>query len=201
MLSRKEHSESIYDSKTESGVSWTQPEPRTSLSLIGEVCPRGSVIDVGGGAAVLAGKLLDAGYSVAVLDVSEAALARARKRLEPRAEQVRWIVADVTAQPDLGTFDLWHDRALFHFLTAPADRAAYVSSLRQTIPPGGHAIIATFAPDGPEKCSGLEVRRYDARSLATELGAGCDLLKCVAEIHVTPQGKEQSFQYSLFRRV
>jgi SAM-dependent methyltransferase len=201
MMNRREHWEKLYGSKGDGELSWAQPEPRTSISLIGEVCPAGRVIDVGGGTSILTQRLLDAGYSVAVLDISEAALGRARERLGTQAEQVCWIAADVTAGPDIGTFDVWHDRALFHFLTAPADRAAYVALVARTIPPGGHAIIATFAPDGPQKCSGLEVRKYDGPALAEELGPEFDLLKSVPETHMTPQGVPQSFQYSLLRRV
>jgi SAM-dependent methyltransferase len=200
-MSRKQHWESVYESKRDAEVSWTQAEPRLSLALIREVCPPGRVIDVGGGTSVLAERLLDCGYAVAVLDISPAALARAKLRLGPRAEEIRFIVADVTATPDLGTFDVWHDRAVFHFLTEPADRAAYVALLLRTIPAGGDAVIATFAPDGPEKCSGLPVQRYDSQSLAAELGDGFDLLKGVSETHLTPWGKPQAFAYSVLKRV
>src|SRR6185369_1051901 len=134
------------------------------------------------------------------LDISQAAIDRARQRLGPRASEVGWIVADVTAGPDLGTFHVWHDRAVFHFLTASGDRAAYAALLARTVPVGGHAVIATFAPDGPEKCSGLEVRRYDSPGLAAELGLRFHLLRSVPELHRTPWGAAQSFQYSLFER-
>src|SRR5213595_2173758 len=120
MIRAEDHWNEVYRSKSDAQVSWTQAEPRTSLSLIREVCTKGRIIDVGGGTSVLAHRLLDEGYVVAVLDISEAALARARGRLGPRAETIRWMVADVTAAPDLETFDLWHDRAVFHFLTEPA---------------------------------------------------------------------------------
>jgi len=200
-MSRQAHWESVYESKGDAEVSWTQPEPHLSLSLIRGVCPTGGIIDVGSGTSILADKLLDAGYIVAVLDISAAALARAKVRLGTRAGQVQWIVADVTAKLDLGTFDVWHDRAVFHFLTEPADRAAYVALLLRTIPVGGHVVIATFALDGPEKCSGLPVQRYDSQLLTAELGAGFDLLKSVPESHLTPWGKPQSFQYSVFIRV
>ena len=158
------------------------------------------MIDVGGGSSPLASRLLEAGYAVAVLDVSEAALDRAKARMGAPAIGVEWIVADLTEVGDVGRFDLWHDRAVFHFLTDPADRAKYVALLSRTVPPGGHAVIATFAPDGPEQCSGLPVRRYDARSLTRELGPGFTLLKSVPEAHRTPWGVAQSFQYSVFRR-
>jgi SAM-dependent methyltransferase len=198
---RQQHWESVYASKSDAELSWTQAEPALSLQLIEEVCPpRGSVIDIGGGASPLAARLLDRGYSPAVLDISETALQRARQHLGPRAEQIRWIAADVTAHPELGAFDVWHDRAVFHFLTDAVDRAAYVGLLSRTITAGGHAIIATFALDGPEKCSGLPVCRYDGNTLAKELGRGFELLKTVAERHHTPWGAPQSFQYSVFAR-
>jgi SAM-dependent methyltransferase len=197
----KDHWESVYTSKRDEELSWTQAEPRTSLSLISKVCPSGRVIDIGGGTSLLAERLLDRGYSVAVLDISETAIDRARQRLGARANQIRWIVADVTVAPDLGTFDVWHDRAVFHFLIGPADRAAYTALLVRTVPVGGHAVIATFALDGPEKCSGLEVRRYDGPMLAAELGPRFELLESVPEMHAAPLGKPQSFQHSLFQRV
>jgi len=200
-MTAQEHWESVYASKGDREQSWTQPEPGISLSLIGEVCPAGRVIDAGGGASVLAGELLDLGYSVTVLDISPMALDRARARLGARASQIEWIVTDVTANPDLGSFDVWHDRAVFHFLTGPADRAAYAALLARTVPVGGHAIIATFALDGPERCSGLDTRRYEGQTLAAELGQQFELLKSVPEMHVTPGGERQSFQYSLFRRI
>ncbi|MGH9350706.1 MAG: class I SAM-dependent methyltransferase [Terriglobia bacterium] len=200
-MNRKQHWESIYASKSDGDLSWTQPEPRLSLSLIEEACPRGRIVDVGGGTSSLAAKLLDAGYSAAVLDISEAALSRARMRLGSREGEVSWIAADVTASPDLGTFDVWHDRAVFHFLTGPADRAAYVALMARTVPRGGHVVIATFALDGPEKCSGLDVCRYDGSTLAAALGKEFSLLKSERELHLTPHGKPQSFQYSLFLRV
>jgi SAM-dependent methyltransferase len=161
--------------------------------------PTGAVIDVGGGASPLAGRLLDLGYAAAVLDISAAALDRAKARLGARADQVGWIVADVTEVADVGRFDVWHDRAAFHFLTRPYERERYVGLLSRTVPPGGHAIIATFAPDGPAQCSGLDVVRYDGESLARELGAGFEQLRSVPETHFTPWGKPQSFQYSVFR--
>lgn len=195
------HWETVYTSKGDEELSWTQTEPTTSLSLIAEACSADSVIDVGGGTSPLAERLLDRGYAVTVLDISQAAIDRARRRLGTRASQVDWMVADVTAGPDVGSFDVWHDRAVFHFLTASADRAAYVALLARTVSVGGHAVIATFALDGPEKCSGLEVRRYDGNALAAELGPRFRLVKSVPELHRTPWNAPQSFQYSLFKRV
>lgn len=172
-----------------------------SLSLITEFAPSGSVIDVGGGASPLAGRLLEADHAVAVLDLSRAAIDRARQRLGKEAERIRWIVGDVTTIGSVGKFDVWHDRAAFHFLTARPDREHYIRLLSETIPADGHAIIATFAPDGPSQCSGLDVARYDGQSLLRELGNSFRLLKSVPETHVTPWGKPQSFQYAVFSRV
>jgi len=196
---RREHWESVYASKADAELSWTQADPATSLALIREVSPAGRVIDIGGGTSTLARRLLENGYSVAVLDISEAAIARAREQFGNLAGRVQWIAADVTANPNFGTFDVWHDRAVFHFLTAPADRAAYVKVLTRTVPAGGHAVIATFSLEGPEKCSGLAVRRYSGVTLAAELGKAWSLLKSVPETHLTPWGKPQAFQYSVFK--
>lgn len=200
-MSTKDHWESVYSSREDAELSWMQSDPQLSLSLIAEVCPMGRVIDVGGGTSVLAGKLLDRGYSVTVLDISNAAVKRAQDRLGSKAGRVLWIVADITTGPDLAGFDLWHDRAVFHFLTDSEDRAAYVALMERALGAGRHAVIATFALDGPEKCSGLDVRRYSGQTLGEELGDGFKLLKTVAETHVTPGGKPQSFQYSVFRRI
>jgi SAM-dependent methyltransferase len=200
-MSAKDHWESVYASRTDAELSWTQPDAGLSLSLITEVCPTGRVIDVGGGTSLLVDKLLDQGYSVTVFDISEAAVNRGRERLGSRAGMVDWIVADITAHPGLGGFDIWHDRAVFHFLTDAADRTAYVALLNRTVTLGRHAVIATFALDGPEKCSGLNVRRYSGLTLSAELGPGFELLKSVPETHITPLGKAQSFQYSVFQRI
>jgi hypothetical protein len=198
---RQEHWDSIYQSKCEAEMSWTQSEPLISLKLIGEVCPSGRVIDVGGGMSPLAERLLDLGYQVSVLDISSEALQRSRGQLGPKADGIQWIHADVTRAPSLGTFDLWHDRAVFHFLTSADDRAAYRSLLLKSLPVGGHAVIASFALDGPEKCSGLAVQRYDGPLLAAELGSEFALLKTEPEVHMTPWGKPQSFQFSLFKHI
>ena len=176
-MSSQDHWQKIYESKQDAQLSWTQPEPRLSMDLIRSVCPAGRVIDVGGGASVLAGRLVTAGHSVAVLDISSAALARARETLASRATDVRWIVEDVTSPIALESYDVWHDRAVFHFLTEAADRAAYIALLSRTIATGGHAIIATFSLHGPEKCSGLPIRRYDSDMLAAEVGSGFRLLR------------------------
>jgi SAM-dependent methyltransferase len=205
-MTTREHWDSVYASKGDGELSWTEAEPHASIALLAETGPvTGTrVIDVGGGTSLLAERLLDAGCAVTVLDVSAAALARARQRMGgTRRDAVRWVVADVTtaAPTDLdGPFDLWHDRAVFHFLTDPADRTHYIDLLSHTLPAGAHALIATFSPDGPKQCSGLPVQRYDATSLAAEVGSGFELLKSVSETHLTPWAKPQAFQYALFRR-
>jgi trans-aconitate methyltransferase len=193
--------DTTYSTKTDDQVSWTQTDPTTSLSLIAEVAERGRVIDVGGGTSVLSQRLMDRGYTVAVLDISSEAVNRAKVRLGPQADFIQWIVGDVTKIEAIGTFDVWHDRALFHFLTNAQDRKRYVELLWQSVPIGGYAVIAAFAPDGPAQCSGLDVERYDSRSLQIELGAGLELVKAVQESHKTPWGAPQSFQYSVFKRV
>jgi trans-aconitate methyltransferase len=160
-----------------------------------------AIIDIGGGASHLVDALLKDGYrSLAVLDLSASALEAARKRIGPAAAQVGWIVADVTRWKPARPFDVWHDRAAFHFLTEPDDRAAYLDCLRSGLRVGGQAIIATFALDGPEKCSGLPVHRYDSASLAETLGPSFELIETRAEAHKTPWNSFQSFQFSRFRR-
>lgn len=200
---RKAHWEAIYSTKAETGVSWYQDEPRLSLELIESVAPAqgGRILDVGGGASVLVDRLLDLPFGeIAILDISEAALSKARSRLGGRAGRVRWVVADVTASPALGTFDVWHDRAVFHFLTEPADRRRYTELARETVTIGGHLIIATFADDGQTRCSGLDVCRYNAHSLASELGGGFSLVSEAKESHTTPWGSSQPFFYGVFVR-
>ena len=202
-MSRKAHWEAVYTQKAPETVSWYQPRASVSLRLIelAGVGPGDRIIDVGGGASVLVENLLEAGHrELTVLDLSGAALARTRSRLGGRAAAVTWLEADVTATnlPAAG-YDLWHDRAVFHFLVEPGDREAYLRTLRQALRPGGHVIIATFAEDGPERCSGLPVRRYGPQQLQAELGEDFELLASQREEHVTPGGAVQRFQYSLFR--
>jgi trans-aconitate methyltransferase len=200
---RQGHWDATYSARGEAGVSWFEDRPTTSLELMMEIgaTPSSSIIDIGGGASRLVDALVDAGWqSVAVLDVADVALAAAKARLGSAAGQVQWIVADVTQWNPDRTFDIWHDRAAFHFLVDPADRTAYVERLRSAVKPGGHAIIATFAPDGPEKCSGLPVQRYDPESLSRTIGSAFDLVEHQGHRHVTPWGAAQSFQFSVLRR-
>jgi len=201
-LARQTHWQNVYQTKGERDVSWFQEIPTISLDLIRAtgVAADASIIDIGGGASRLADALVAKGYcSVSVLDVSERALATSRDRLGLRAKDITWIVADVTAwQPDKN-YDLWHDRAAFHFLTEPADRVAYAECVRKAVRPSGHVIIGTFAPDGPERCSGLPVVRHDAASIGETLGSSFKLIECHRHDHKTPGGTIQRFQFSHFQ--
>jgi len=202
-LSRQAHWQNVYSTRGEREVSWFQERPAVSLDLIraAGATPASSVIDIGGGASRLVDALLADGFgAVTVLDISEAALSAARQRLGSKAAAVTWIVADVTAWEPTQVYDLWHDRAVLHFLTDAADRAAYVARLGKALRPGGHAVIGTFALDGPERCSGLPVVRYDGKGLADLLGPNFMLIDTRTDAHQTPMGGVQRFQFSLFRR-
>ena len=202
-MDRKEHWNHVYQTKETDDLSWSQPHPALSLDLIeaAQISKDTGIIDVGGGTSLLIDRLIDAGYNpLGVLDVSGAALNKSRARLGPHAEKIEWFEADVTTFSPPHTFGLWHDRAVFHFLTDPADRSAYVATLRKTLRPGGAVIIATFALDGPPKCSGLDVVRYDEESIVTELGSEFQLQKVRRETHQTPWESEQRFIYFRFRR-
>jgi SAM-dependent methyltransferase len=200
---RQSHWQNVYLSKGEQEVSWTQPDPEPSLGLIARYAPspEASIVDVGGGASRLVDALAGRGYrQLTVLDLSEAALAAARERLGAQAAQVQWIAADATKWQPATPFDLWHDRAAFHFLVDAADREAYLYRLNHGVKAGGHAIIATFALDGPEKCSGLPVQRYDPAALSRTIGDAFELVADQPHSHVTPWGAVQSFQFSVLRR-
>ncbi|PYJ09215.1 MAG: SAM-dependent methyltransferase [Verrucomicrobia bacterium] len=203
-MTRQQHWDAAYQADGPAGVSWYQARPALSLALIAATgAPRDAgVIDVGGGASTLIDCLLDAGYSsLAVLDLSSVALGHARTRLGERATAVHWFAADVTSFELPHRFGIWHDRAVFHFLTDPADRRGYVSTLLRTLQPGGHVVIATFAPDGPPKCSGLEIVRYDEASLVAELGPSFALRESHRETHTTPWQTEQRFIYFRFQHL
>jgi ubiquinone/menaquinone biosynthesis C-methylase UbiE len=201
----KDHWEKVYTTKATSAVSWFQPHADLSLGLIVAtgVGRDASIIDVGGGASTLADDLLANGFTnVSVLDLSAAALAAARERLGSRAADVRWIEADITgADLPANQYDVWHDRAVFHFLTSPEDRAAYVKTVFRSVKPGGYVIVATFAEDGPDHCSGLPVMRYRAGELHAEFGESFTLLDHRKEAHHTPSGTVQQFVYCYCRRV
>jgi SAM-dependent methyltransferase len=200
---RKEHWEAVYQTKGEANVSWHQDEPRLSLELIAAFASPdgGRIVDVGGGASILVDRLLDLPFErIAVLDISETALSKARSRLGERAGRVEWIAADITEAQALGTFEIWHDRAVFHFLTDASDRREYVEVARQTVAEGGHLIIASFADDGPKRCSDLDVCRYNAETMGAEFGEGFALVGEAGETHKTPWGSSQPFFYGVLRR-
>ena len=198
MVDRQQHWETVYSSKATDRVSWFQQHAASSLRLIqGCADTDAQIIDVGGGASVLVDNLLDAGYrNLTVLDLAESALATSRARLGARAQSVQWIAADITrADLPAAHYDVWHDRAVFHFLTDPADRARYVEQVLKSVKPGGHVIVAAFGPGGPLQCSGLDVMRYAPDALHAEFGAPFRLLGHETETHLTPAGKEQEFVY------
>lgn len=197
-MNRKSHWNQAYQSKGEQDVSWYQRHPDLSLALIvaSGIHKNAGIIDVGGGSSTLVDCLLEEGYTqLAVLDLSAIALDYSRARLGARANTVEWFEADVTTFEPPHRFGLWHDRAVFHFLTEAKDRNAYVATLRRTLQPGGAVIIATFAPEGPPKCSGLEIVRYDETKIMAELGAEFRLLEVRRETHVTPRQVDQHFIY------
>jgi 2-polyprenyl-3-methyl-5-hydroxy-6-metoxy-1,4-benzoquinol methylase len=199
----KSHWESIYGKKAPEAVSWYRPHLETSLALIGRAAPETSaaIIDVGGGESTLVDDLLARGYqNITILDVSQTAIDVTRKRLGQAADRVHWLAADITAtQLEPFAYDIWHDRAVFHFLTAPEHRMAYVRNAARAVKPGGHVIVSTFGPEGPAKCSGLDVMRYDAESLHNEFGRRFRLVESSAELHQTPFGKSQQFLYCYCR--
>ena len=204
MTERDQHWESVYSNKATDQVSWFQLHAASSLRLIAEsVGADAHIIDVGGGASVLVDDLLDAGYrNLTVLDLAQSALAVSQARLGERAQSVQWLVGDVTqVELPVAQYDVWHDRAVFHFLTDPDDRARYVAQVLKSVKPGGRVIVATFGPGGPLQCSGLDVVRYAPDTLHAEFGAPFKLLKHETEIHHTPTGKEQEFVYCYCVRV
>jgi hypothetical protein len=204
MTDRKEHWEQIYSDRNPLEVSWYQKEPAVSLRLIEhcELAKDAPIIDVGGGASVLVDRFLDAGYSrLTVLDIASKSLAAARARLGTRAPRVEWIEADVTEFAPLHPFRLWHDRAVFHFLTEAEDRKQYVEALKQGLARGGHVVLAAFALGGPTRCSGLDIVQYDAARLMTELGSEFELIEQASETHLTPARKPQLFGYFRLARV
>jgi ubiquinone/menaquinone biosynthesis C-methylase UbiE len=204
-MQSKDHWEKVYATKATDAVSWFQPHAELSLDLIKSTGAgkQAGIIDVGGGASTLVDDLLAEGYSdLTVLDLSVAALETARKRLGTRESQVRWIEGDITeVELPANRYDIWHDRAVFHFLTTPEQREAYVQTVFRSVKPGGHVIVAAFAEDGPLQCSGLPVMRYRADELHDEFGEAFTLLEHRKEAHHTPSGMVQQFVYCYCRRV
>lgn len=201
---RAAHWQQVYDTRAPDRVSWYRPHLDVSLELLGRagLTARSRLIDVGGGASTLVDELLDRGLTdVTVLDLSAAALAVSQARLGDPAGRVRWIVADVLeAALPAGGFDLWHDRAALHFLTDPIDAAGYAKQAASAVRPGGYAVIGGFAPEGPERCSGLPVARRSAEDIARLLAPAFSLQEARSERHVTPAGTVQPFAYALLKR-
>lgn len=194
----------MYSRKKADQVSWFRPHLEQSLSYVrrAALTPASSIIDVGAGASTFVDDLLDAGYSsLTAVDLSETALGIARARLGQRGDAVKWLVGDITdlRLPEQA-FDFWHDRAVFHFLRQPEQRALYVDAVRHALKPGGHIVVATFGPHGPVRCSDLDAMRYSADQLHSEFGSGFQKVHELVELHPTPSGKEQEFVYCLCRR-
>ncbi len=202
-MSDQEHWEAVYGRKAADQVSWYRPHLDRSVAFIAGagLAKSAAIIDVGGGSSTLVDDLLDQGYSdVSVLDISPTAISDARRRLGPRAEAASWILADITTvELPEHHYDFWHDRAVFHFLRDPEARRRYVAAVRRGLKPGGHIVVATFGPQGPDHCSGLEVMRYDADELHDEFGSPFQKVASSEEVHLTPWGKEQEFVYCYCR--
>jgi SAM-dependent methyltransferase len=200
---RREHWDRVYQTKRATEVSWYRPHLDTSLALIEQAAPErtAAIIDVGGGESTLVDDLLARGYAdVTLVDLSQTALDATRARLGDRGASVHWVCGDATqVELPVARYDVWHDRAVFHFLTTPASRLAYVRQVARAVRPGGHVIVGTFGPQGPTQCSGLDVARYDAEDLHAEFGARFELLRHLEEVHRTPLGREQQFVWCFCR--
>lgn len=200
---RKSHWETIYQTKKLSEVSWYQPKPQTSLDFIQEsnLDLDAKIIDVGGGDSFLVDHLLDLGYTdISVLDISKNAINRAKERLGSRADQVKWIVSDISEFQPEESYDLWHDRAVFHFLTDQEEIAKYVQTLQQHLHPNGTFILGTFATDGPLKCSGIEITQYSPESMEALFSSSFKKIKCLKTQHPTPSNATQNFTFCLFKK-
>jgi ubiquinone/menaquinone biosynthesis C-methylase UbiE len=198
----KNHWEKVYARHAPETFSWFRPHLDASLSIIERIAtPSSSIIDVGGGESTLADDLLSRGYhNITVLDISETALAVCRDRLGPNADRIHWLLGDVTKLSlNRNSFDLWHDRAVFHFLTKPDQRAHYVKNVARSVKHGGHVIVGTFGPEGPQHCSGLDVMRYSAGKLHNQFGSRFKLVDSFKELHKTPLGITQQFLYCYCR--
>ena len=200
----KEHWEGLYADRNPSDSRWRQSHPQHSLSLIADtgLDTAASIIDIGGGASTLVDHLLQAGYrDITVLDIARTAIEQAQQRLGDRSQQVTWVESDITDYSPVRAFDIWHDRAVFHFLTDEHDRDSYLEVLYKTLKPDGQAIIATFSDSGPSQCSGLDIARYSPESLSHVLGPQrLHLVETFTEEHRTPSGGLQQFVYCRFRR-
>ena len=203
-MKRREHWQQVYGSKPPDRLGWYKPRLDTSLAWIRDLdlVADASIIDIGTGASTLVDDLLDAGFTdITLLDISEHALDAVRERLGERADMVEWIAADITeAELPPDGFRLWHDRAVFHFLTEPKDRSSYRERLEAALASGGYLLFGVFTPDAPPRCSGLPVQRYTLEDLVAELGPGFEVVRHQHETHMTPGGIEQAYLYALFRK-
>ena len=200
-LDSRKHWETVYETKNPDQVSWTQENPKTSLEFIHSfgLKKTAKIIDIGGGDSKLVDYLLDAGFeNISVLDISATALEKAKKRLGEKANKVNWIASDIAEFKPNITFDIWHDRATFHFLTTPDQIKKYMSIARKSV--NGFLTIGTFSQDGPKKCSDLEIKQYNEQQLTSELKNGFNKIKCVTEDHLTPFGNKQNFIFCSFKR-
>jgi SAM-dependent methyltransferase len=200
-LDSRKHWETVYETKNPDQVSWTQENPKTSLEFIHSfgLKKTAKIIDIGGGDSKLVDYLLDAGFeNISVLDISATALEKAKKRLGEKANKINWIASDITEFKPNMTFDIWHDRATFHFLTTPDQIKKYMSIARKSV--NGFLTIGTFSQDGPKKCSGLEIKQYNEQQLTSELKNGFNKVKCVTEDHLTPFSTKQNFLFCSFKR-
>lgn len=198
----KDHWEGLYAQKKPAQVSWYQSHPQHSLSLIGDtgIGTAASIIDVGGGASTVVDHLLQAGYrDITILDIARTAIERAQQRLGDLSQQITWVEGDITDYSPGRTFDIWHDRAVFHYLTLDSDRDFYLKAMHSSLKPGGQVIIATFSDIGPSQCSGLDIMRYNPESLSLALGSALHLVETLTEEHRTPEGGLQQFVYCRFR--
>lgn len=199
---RKTHWETVYETKNPNEVSWTQEIPKTSLDFIKSfgLSKTAKIIDIGGGDSKLVDFLIEEGFeNISVLDISKKALDKAKLRLGDKAQKVNWIVSDITQFEPNTTYDVWHDRATFHFLTTPEQISKYIETAQKSIT--GYLIIGTFSENGPKKCSGLDIRQYNETTLSNELKAGFEKINCVTEDHKTPFGTSQNFLFCSFKKV
>ncbi|HRO75614.1 MAG TPA: class I SAM-dependent methyltransferase [Crocinitomicaceae bacterium] len=203
-LNKKNHWENIYSTKQPNEVSWTQSIPQTSLDFIhsANLDKKANIIDIGGGDSKLVDFLLDEGFeNLSVLDISEEALARAQKRLGAKASNVNWIVSDITEFEPTATYDFWHDRVAFHFLTTEEQITKYLSTAKKAVKENGVVTIGTFSENGPKKCSGLDIKQYSETALVNELADGFEKIKCITENHTTPFDTTQNFLFCSFKRM
>jgi SAM-dependent methyltransferase len=202
MIVKKEHWETVYSTKQPNEVSWTQEVPKTSLDFIHNFnLPKtASIIDIGGGDSKLVDYLLQEGYEdITVLDISEHALERAKNRLGEQSKKVKWVASDITEFQPTTTYDIWHDRATFHFLTTPEQISKYLNIARAAVK--NYLTIGTFSPEGPKKCSGLDIKQYDEQQLESELSNGFVKIRCITEDHVTPFNTIQNFLFCSFKHI